>query len=61
MQQSSVTPKNQDVGIGLRKIVAYSHSSLQCLLVSTVFWHGVIPTSYFIIILIHTVVCGFAC
>ena len=37
MQQSSTTPKNQDVGIGLRKIVAYSHSSSQCLLVSTVF------------------------
>ena len=34
MQQTSATPKNQDVGIGLRKIVAYSHS---CLLVSTVF------------------------
>ena len=27
MQQSSATPKNQDVGIGLQKIVAYSHSS----------------------------------
>ena len=37
MQQSSTTPKNQDVGIGLRKIVACSHSSSQCLLVSTVF------------------------
>ena len=32
MQQSSATLKNQDVGIGLRKIVASS----QCLLVSTV-------------------------
>ena len=29
--------KNRDVGIGLRKIVACSHSSPQCLLVSTVF------------------------
>ena len=37
MQQSSATPKNLDVGIGLRKIVACSHSSSQCLLVSTVF------------------------
>ena len=36
MQQSSATPKNQDVGIGLWKIVACSHSSSQCLLVSTV-------------------------
>ena len=27
MQQSSATPKNQDVGIGLRKIVAYSRSA----------------------------------
>ena len=34
MQQSSATP---DIGIGLRKIVACSHSSSQCLLVSTVF------------------------
>ena len=37
MQQSSATPKNLDVGIGLRKIVACSHSSSQCLLVSRVF------------------------
>ena len=37
MQQSSATPKNQDVGIGLQKIVACSHSSSQCLLVPTVF------------------------
>ena len=36
MRQFSATPKN-DVGIGLRKIVACSHSSLQCLLVSAVF------------------------
>ena len=37
MQQSSAaTPKNQDVGRGLRKIVACSQSS-QCLLVSIVF------------------------
>ena len=49
MQQSSATPKNQDVGIGLQKIVACSHSSSQCLLVPIYsFWHGVIPTSYFI-------------
>ena len=37
MQQSSATPKNQDIGRGLRKIVACSKSSSQCLLVSTVF------------------------
>ena len=30
-------PKNQDVGRGLRKIVACSPSSSQCLLVPTVF------------------------
>ena len=35
MQQSSATPKNRDVGRGLRKIVACSQSSSQCLLVST--------------------------
>ena len=32
MQQSSATPKNQDVGIGLWKIVVCSQSSSQCLL-----------------------------
>ena len=36
MRQFSATLKN-DVGIGLRKIVACSHSSSQCLLVSAVF------------------------
>ena len=45
MQKSSATPKNQDVGRGLRKIVACSQSSSQCLFS---FWHGLIPTSYFI-------------
>ena len=43
MQQSS---KNQDVGIGLRKIVTYSHTSSQCLLVSTVFGTVSYPTSF---------------
>ena len=37
MQQSSATPENRDVGRGLRKIVACSPSSSQCLLVPTVF------------------------
>ena len=48
MQQSSATPKNKDVGIGLRKIVACSHSSTQCLLVSTVFGtvSSLHPTSF---------------
>ena len=47
MQQSSATLKN-DVGIGLRKIVACSHSSSQCLLVSTVFGtvSSLHPTSF---------------
>ena len=52
MQQSSATPKNQDVGIGLQKIIACSHSSSQCLLVPTVF--GMVsslhPTSIFILV-----------
>ena len=39
---------------GLRKIVACSHSSSQCLLS---FWHGVIPTSYFIFILVYIEEC----
>ena len=48
MQQSSATPKNKDVGIGLRKIVACSHSSSQCLLVPTVFGtvSSLHPTSF---------------
>ena len=36
MQQSSATPQNQDVGIGLRKIVTCSQSYLWYLLVFTV-------------------------
>ena len=44
-------PKTKDVGIGLRKIVACSHSSLQCLLVSTVFGtvSSLHPTSFLMI------------
>ena len=43
-------PKAKDVGIGLRKIVACSHSS-QCLLVSTVFGtvSSLHPTSFLMI------------
>ena len=54
MQQSSATPKNQDVGIGLRKIVACSHSSLQCLLVPTVFGtvSSLHPTSFLMIFIL---------
>ena len=54
MQQSSATPKNLDVGIGLRKIVACSHSSLQCLLVSTVFGtvSSLHPTSFLMIFIL---------
>ena len=51
MQQSSATRKNKDVGIGLHKIVACSHSSSQCLLVSTVFGtvSSLHPTSFLMI------------
>ena len=56
MQQSSATPKNQDVGRGLRKIFSCSQSSLQCLLVSTVF--GTVsflhPTSFYTCLLIFS-------
>ena len=48
MQQSSATPKNQDVGRGLRKIVAYSRLYRAVCSCVTCFWHGVIPTSYII-------------
>ena len=48
MQQSSATPKNKDVGRGLRKIVAWSQPYLAVLSCIYSFWHGVIPTSYFI-------------
>ena len=56
MQQSSATPKNRDVGRGLRKIVACicSPSSSQCLLVPTVF--GMVsslhPTSFLMNLLV---------
>ena len=51
MQQSSAT---QDVGIGLWKIVACSHSSSQCLLVSTVFdtVSSLHPTSFLMIFIL---------
>ena len=44
-------PKTKDVGRGLRKIVACSHSSSQCLLVSTVFGtvSSLHPTSFLMI------------
>ena len=48
MQQSSATLKNKDVGRGLRKIVACSQPYLAVLSCIYSFWHGVIPTSYFI-------------
>ena len=51
MQQSSTIPKNQDIGRRLRKIVACSQSSSQCLLVSTVFStvSSLRPTSFLMI------------
>ena len=54
MQQSSATPKNKDVGIGLRKIVACSHFSSQCLLVPTVFGtvSSLHPTSFLMIFIL---------
>ena len=48
MQQSSATPKNRNVGRGLRKIVACSQPYLAVASCIYSFWHGVIPTSYFI-------------
>ena len=58
MQQSSATPKNKDVGIGLREIVACSQSSSQCLLVSTVF--GTVlslhPTSFLMIFILVSLI-----
>ena len=48
MQQSSATQSLHLSFWGLRKIVAYSHSSSQCLLVSTVFGtvSSLHPTSF---------------
>ena len=53
MQQSSATPKNRDEGRGLQKIAAFSQSSSQCLLVSTVFGtvSSLHPTSFFTLVL----------
>ena len=58
MQQSSATPKNYNVGIGLRKIVACSHSSSQCLLVSTVFGtvSSLHPTSFLMIFILVSLI-----
>ena len=49
------TPKNKDVGRGLRKIVAYSQPYLAVLSCIYSFWHGVIPTS--ILMIFTLVVC----
>ena len=53
-------PKTKDVGIGLRKIVACSHSSSQCLLVSTVFGtvSSLHPTSLLMIFTLVSVDCS---
>ena len=55
MQQSSATPKNR---IGLQKIIAYSHSSSQCLLVPTVFGtvSSLHPTSFLMIIILVSLI-----
>ena len=55
MQQSSATPKNKDVGRGLRKIVACSQPYLAVLSCIYSFWHGVIPTSYLIFTLVSLI------
>ena len=57
MQQSSATQSLHLSFWGLRKIVACSHSSLQCLLVSTVFGtvSSLHPTSF---LMIFTLVCN---
>ena len=51
-------PKTKDVGIGLRKIVACSHSSLQCLLVSTIFGtvSSLHPTSFLMIFILVSLI-----
>ena len=48
MQQSSATPSLHLVFWGLRKIVACSQPYLAVASCIYSFWHGVIPTSYFI-------------
>ena len=60
MQQSSATPSSYIFGFwGLRKIVACSQSSSQCLLVSTVFGtvSSLHPTSFLMIFtLVHNII-----
>ena len=55
MQQSSAAFKNQDVGIGLRKIVACTQPCLRCRLVSTVFGtvSSLHPTSFLMILVLN--------
>ena len=56
MQQSSATESLHLSFWGLRKIVACSHSSSQCLLVYTVFGtvSSLHPTSFFILVIMLT-------
>ena len=55
MQQSSATPKNRDVGKGLRKIVACSQPYIAVDSRIYSFWHGVIPTSLMIFTLVSLI------
>ena len=48
MQQSSATPSLHLGFLGLRKIVACSQPYLAVASCTYSFWHGAIPTSYFI-------------
>ena len=62
MQQSSATQSLHLSFGGLRKIVACSHSSSQCLLVSTVFGtvSSLHPTSFLMIFILVSLIPGLA-
>ena len=59
MQQSSATPSLHLGFLGLRKIVACSQPYLAVASCIYSFWHGVIPTSYFIFNDFYTCICDF--
>ena len=56
MQQSSATPSLHLSFLGLRKSVACSQPYLAAASCIYSFWHGVIPTSYFIFTLVYNVI-----
>ena len=60
MQLSSATPKNQDVGIGVARLLHALTPPRSAFFYLYSFWHGVIHTSYFMIFILISFYPGLA-